>query len=229
MRAFALAAVIGVGMTFTGVAAANPYSDANISFATPSGWNVERLGADSSVGVLSFNASNDCFFFGIPNPNTATSSAEAARNSTNPMSQSEWITAASAAQMRRDFFPSGATVVSSSVDTSGFWPVQRAQLQGSKTVQAAIQVRPGYELRAFCAGSANFDQIFSSVAHPNDATWRTQAESASGDRAARQAAQEAAAAQQAQQTAQPQQSEADGVNDGVSRSSRDPRARRRGN
>jgi len=228
MRALALAAVIGAGMTFGGVAVANPYSDANLTFATPNGWNVERLGADSSMGVLSFNASNDCFFFSIPNPASAGSSAEAARNTDDLLPNADWVAAAGVAQMRRDFFPSGATVVSSSVDTSGFWPVQRAQLQGAKTVQAAIQVRPGYELRAFCSGNADFNAIFATVAHPNDATWRQQAEQAGADRAARQAAQQQQQEQQ-QQQAQPQQDEADGVNDGVARSSRDPRARRRGN
>lgn len=224
MRMLALAAVfIGAGMA--GVAAANPYSDANLTFTTPNGWNVERLGADSSAGVLSFNASNDCFFFSIPNPGSAGSSAAAARNTTEPMSQADWTAAANVAQMRRDFFPSGATVVSSSVDTSGFWPVQRAQLQGSKTVQAAIQVRPGFELRAFCAGNANFDAIFASVGHPNDATWRGQAEQAASDRAARQAANEQAAQQQAEQAAQ--QAEQQQQSNEPQRTGRDPRSRRR--
>ncbi|HYD89061.1 MAG TPA: hypothetical protein VEA80_16410 [Vitreimonas sp.] len=235
MRRLALAALLGVGLG-AGVAHADQWTDPNgrLTFNKPSGWQAEAAGPQTSqTVVLLFNASNDCYVFGLPNPGTANSSPDAARNTTDPLTPDAWVTAASAV---RDFFPSGTTpqLVSQTVDTSGFWPVQRAQLQGGgKTVFGAVQVRPGFEMRAFCAStsggeSPGFAQIFNSLGHPNDATWQAEAQQQVSDREARAAAAaaaaEAAAAEQSNSQAQP---EADGVDDGVARTSRDPRARRR--
>jgi len=132
MRAIALAAIVGAALT--GVAAAETWNDPNgrVSFNKPSGWGVETAGSTGTqTAVLTFNASNDCYIFGLTNPASADRSANDARNATAAMTPEQWATAASAGQMRRDFFPSGASApVSTSVDTSGFWPVQRAQFQG---------------------------------------------------------------------------------------------------
>jgi|GEM_PF-1675059 len=235
MRKLALAALVGVGLG-VGVAHAEQWTDPSgrVTFDKPSGWQAETAGSQGAqTVVLLFNASNDCYVFGVPNPATATSSADAARNTRDPLAPTAWTTAASAV---RDFFPAGSapTLVSQTVDTSGFWPVQRAQLQGpSRTVFGAVQARPGFELRAFCSStsgseSPGFAQIFNSLGHPNDAAWQAQAESQVSDRAARETAAAAAQAAQAEQQSSTQaQPEADGVDDGVARSSRDPRARRR--
>ena len=233
MRTIALAGVMGAALI--GVAAAETWNDPNgrLSFDKPSSWGIESAGnTENQTAMLTFNASNDCFMFGVVNRDTANRTANDARNATAAMTSDAWIAAASAGQLRRDFFPNGPSApVSMSVDTSGFWPVQRAQFQGARTVFAAIQTRPGFELRAFCAptsgnSSAAFDQILNSLGHPNDAAWQAQA----GQQAAeRQAAAEAAAQQQQQQAQQPAQQELDGVDDGVERASRDPRARRRRN
>ncbi len=225
MRAIALAAIVGAALT--GVAAAETWTDpaGRLTFNKPPGWQVENQG-NSAQGttVLAFNASNDCYFFGLTNPTTANASPDAARR-TAPLTNENWVSAASAGQLRHDFFPSGTPqLVSSSVDTSGFWPIQRAQFQGARTVFAAVQVRPGFELRAFCAATSGgsaavFDQIFASVGHPNDATWQAAAE----QQAAQREAQTQAAAQQQQQQQAQQQQES---NEEVSRPSRDPRSRR---
>jgi hypothetical protein len=70
-------------------------------------------------------------------------------------------------------------MTSQSVDTSGEWPVQRAEFQGAEgPVYGAIQGRPGFDLMAFCAAYGSdtsvFDGVFSSIAHPNDAAWEAQ-------------------------------------------------------
>lgn len=232
MRTFALAAALGVALS-VGVAHAQQWTDPNgrVTFNKPAGWQAEAAGSQAAqTVVLLFNASNDCYVFAAPNAATAGSSADAARNSRDPLSPTAWQTAASAI---RDFFPPGSTptVTSQTVDTSGFWPVQRAQLQGpSRTVFGAVQARPGFELRAFCSSTSGgespaFAQIFNSLAHPNDATWRAQADQSATDRDARAAANAAAQAQQAEQSAtQAEQSEAESE---PARSSRDPRNRRR--
>jgi hypothetical protein len=37
-------------------------------------------------------------------------------------------------------------------------------------------VRPGFELRGFCAGSqASYDAILNSIGHPHDQAWQTEA------------------------------------------------------
>ena len=211
MRAIALAAIVGAALT--GVAAAEPWTDpaGRLTFNKPSGWQVESLGNSAeATAVLAFNASNDCYFYGLPNPSTASASPDATRRHTAELTRENWIAVASAGLLRRDFFPSGTPeFVSSSVDSSGFWPIQRAQFQGARTVFAAVQVRPGFELRAFCAATsggsaANFDAIFASLGHPNDAAWQAQAQEQAAQREA------AAAQQQAQQ--QPEAEEAEPTN-----------------
>jgi len=235
MRTIALAAVMGAALI--GVAAAETWTDPNgrLTFEKPSGWGVETAGNTANgTAVLTFNASNDCFLFGLVNPASANRTANDARNATAAMTPEQWTAAAGAGQLRRDFFPDGAAApVSTSVDTSGFWPVQRAQFQGARTVFAAIETRPGFELRAFCAptngaSSAAFEQILTSLGHPNDASWEAQGNQAAADR---QAAADAAAAAAAAAAQQPQQqqsnSQAPVDENGVERSTRDPRARRR--
>lgn len=211
MRTLALAAVIGVGLTVGGIAFAEQWNDPNgrLTFNAPPGWRVQPRNAPGQTAVLAFNPTNDCYFFGLPNPNNA-GNAATTRNATAPLPSSAWVTAAAPI---RDFFEGAQpTFVSQSVDTSGFWPVQRAELRGpSKTVYGAILARPGAEIRAFCAGAnsaAAYDSIFSSLGHPNDATWQSEAGAQAAERAAQeQAAAEAAAQQQAQQGDQQDQTE----------------------
>ena len=124
MRNFALAAAVGMGLSL-GVAHAEQWTDPSgrVTFNKPSGWQADPAGSQASqTVVLLFNASNDCYVFGAPNPATANSSPDAARNTTAPISADAWAQSASAI---RDFFPAGSTpqVTSQTVDTSGFWPV----------------------------------------------------------------------------------------------------------
>lgn len=181
MRALALAAMIGAGMIFATPAAAQQFNDTagRLTFATPSGWNAERQSPQAQTVVWLFNASNDCYVFGSPNTVTSTASTrDIVRTTTTPFAEANWVSTANSIV---DLFPDrSATLVSQSVDTSRFWPVQRAQFSAAdgKTVYAAITSRPGIDLMAFCApargaGSAStYEGLFNSLAHPNDATWQ---------------------------------------------------------
>ena len=187
MRALALAAVFGVGLTMAGVAAADPWTDpnGNINLNAPRGWTVRPQQMNGGgTAVLAFTPSSDCYFFGIPNAASANASVNAARNTTSPLPATAWTMAV---QGLSDFVTGGPpTVTSQSVDTSGFWPVQRAELQsGDRTIYGAIQVRPGFELRGFCAGGAQaaLDPILSSMSHPNDQAWQTAAAAAPAEAA----------------------------------------------
>ncbi len=177
MRALALAAVFGAGMALAGIAAAEPWTDPNgyLKLDTPRGWTVRPQQMQGGTAVLAFTPSSDCYFFGIPNPASANASVNAARHTVEPVTPEAWVTAV---QSIRDFADEGTpTVTSQSVDTSGFWPVQRAQLQvGSRTIHAALEVRPGVEMRAFCSGGdASYDEIINSLGHPNDQAWEAAA------------------------------------------------------
>lgn len=209
MRMLALAAVIGAGLTVGGVASAEQWNDPNgrLTFNAPSGWRVQPRNAQGQTAVLAFNATNDCYFFGADNPGSANSSASAAMNTRDPIAAQAWITYATPI---RDFFEGAApTLVSQTVDTSGTWPVQRAELRGpSKTVYGAVLIRPGVEIRAFCSGAnsaAGYDSIFASLGHPNDATWQAQASSQAAARSAQEQAAADAAAQQQSEQAQSQE------------------------
>ncbi len=213
MRAILAAAIVGVGLTLSGVAAADPWTDpaGRLSFNAPQGWQIDPQAATGQTVVLAFNPSSDCYLFGIPNPNTSSASADATRNATAPIAADAWVRGAN---VLRDFFPNNsAQLVSQSVDTSGFWPVQRAELtSGSRTVFAAISGRPGFELRAFCSGASSaeaYSSVFASLGHPNDATWQAAAQQQASERQTREAAAAEAAAQAAaaQETPQPAEAE----------------------
>jgi hypothetical protein len=165
----------------------------------PAGWRVRPQAMEGGTAVLAFTPSSDCYFFGIPNPASANSSPGAAHRTTAQLAPEAWVGAASSVS---DFVSGGApTVVSQSVDTSGFWPVQRAQLRsGSRNIYGVIQVRPGVELRGFCSGpDASYDSILNTMGHPNDQQWQAQAESEPAQAATAEQAQG-----QSEQPAQPQ-------------------------
>lgn len=186
MRSLALAAVFGVGLTLAGAAAADPWTDpnGNLNLNAPRGWTVRPQQMTGGTAVLAFTPSSDCYFFGIPNAASANASVNAARNTNAPIAPEAWT---GAVQAISDFVSGGApTVTSQSVDTSGFWPVQRAQLQsGDRTIYGVIQVRPGFELRGFCSGGsqAALDPILNSMSHPNDQAWQTAAAAAPAEAA----------------------------------------------
>jgi len=234
MRKLALAAAAGAGLILGGVAFAGPWSDTEagrISFNTPFS-NIDPPSRTATqTTVLTFDGSHDCYVIGSENSVTSNSSPDAViRTTSEPIAASAWVATANSV---RDFFPQQqAQLTAQRVDTSGVWPVQRAEFSGSEgTVYAAMQSRPGYDLMAFCralgsAGTAQFETLFSSLSHPRDAEWASAYEQQQQNRAAAAAAAAAAAEQQQVQQVE-QEAEDEDEAEEPTRTSRDPRNRRR--
>lgn len=214
MRALKFAAIVGAGMAVAGAAFAGPWSDpaGRVNFTTPSGWATEvQHSSGNQTVVLTGSANNECYVLTSQNSGTATAQANRIHALTEPMAAADWQTYANSV---RPMFPQhNAAVTSQSVDTSGFWPIQRAQLSGAeRPVTAAVSHRPGgLDLIAMCwtyggpDATAIYETFFHSLSNSQDAAW--QATVAEQD-AAHQAAQaQAAAAQQAQAAQQGQQSQ----------------------
>jgi len=175
MRGLALAAVIGVGMTLGGVAAAREWTSPNgrITFDAPSGWVMEVRASDPQTVVIAGNANNECYVLAVPNAGTANATPGAARRMATPTPE-QWTSVANA---MRPMFPSqNATVTGQSSDSTGFWPIQRAEFSGAeRPVMGALQGRPGVDLMAFCwtyggpDATATYESFFRSLGTPNDA------------------------------------------------------------
>lgn len=201
MRMIALAAVVGIGLGVGGAAAARPWSDPNgrVNFDAPSGWVMEVRRASPQTIVLAGNADNECYVIATPNNVTANATPDAVRRTTDAISQEAWVAAANSVP---PMFPNrSAQLVSQTVDTSGFWPLQRAEFTSpTRPVTAGLQSRPGIDLMAFCwtyggpDATARYEALFRSMSNPNDATWQTQAEQQVAERDARASANAAAAA-----------------------------------
>ncbi|NWG54970.1 MAG: hypothetical protein HXY28_14760 [Hydrogenophilaceae bacterium] len=81
--------------------------------------------------------------------------------------------------------PTPATFQGAAVDTSGFWPINRATYAvGDYTVHVTVQGRPDRELRSYChtwepgaePNTAAYDAFVASIATPRDAEWRARFE-----------------------------------------------------
>ena len=208
MRALTFAAIVGVGVTVAGVAAAGPWNDpaGRVNFTAPSGWVSEQQhSSPQQTVVLTGSANDECYVISSQNAGTAAASASRVHALTDPMASADWQTLANSI---RPMFPHGnASVTSQTVDTSTFWPIQRAELAGAeRPVTAALTHRPGgLDLIAMCwtyggpDATATYEAFFHTLANANDATWQATAEQQTA------AAQAAQAAHQQQQAAAPQQ------------------------
>ncbi|MFZ2030260.1 MAG: hypothetical protein WAU68_08130 [Vitreimonas sp.] len=219
MRALKIAAIVGVGMTIAGVAFAGPWTDpaGRVNFTAPSGWVTQVQRANPQTIVLTGNANDECYVMATPNPNTASANADRVHRAVDPISPDAWVTAANAIT---PMFPNhSAHLTSQSVDTSGFWPIQRAQFtSAARPVIAALTSRPGLDLMAMCwtyggaDATATYESLFRSLSNSQDATWQASAAQQATDFAAQQAAAQAAAQQAAAQHAQQQQAQSHGRN-----------------
>lgn len=215
MRTLALAAAIVVAMG--GVAAADTWSDPNgrFTFDKPNGWTVSVEHSQNYSYVIAGNANNECQFVAKPNPNSANSHPwdvrrTAAMDADGPFTEQSWTALGNSIS---PIFPNNsAHFVSRSVDTSGFWPVQRAELQSpQRPVHAAIQLRPGMDLNGFCMTydgaepTAVYDHVLSSMGTASDAELQAAITQHEADRGASQSAtaQQPAAAAAQQQPAPP--------------------------
>lgn len=194
MRSLALAAIMGAAVL--GVADARTWSDPNgrLIFDAPSGWVMEVQRANPQTIVLAGDANNECYLIATPNNVTANSSPDAVKRTlTQPFTPEAWMQLANSV---RPMFPNNsAELVSQSVDTSGFWPIQRAEFRSpERPVVAATQSRPGLDLMAFCwtyggpDATARYEAVFRSMAHSNDTTWQAAYEEQQSQRAAAAAA-----------------------------------------
>ena len=201
MRALTLAAIAGIGMTLAGAAAARPWNDpaGRVTFDAPSGWVTEVQRDNPQTIVLTGNANNECYVVTAANPGTAEATPDRIMALADPLPAAEWTrTANSIAPM----FPhASAQLTGQSVDTSGAWPIQRAQFTApDRPVLAALTRRPGFDLIAMCwtydgpDATARYEALFRSLGNSNDATWQA----AAAERASERAAAAAAQAQQAQ-------------------------------
>jgi hypothetical protein len=186
MRVSLIAATLGLGLVAGGLASAAPWNDPNgrLVFDAPQGWATTVEQSGDYTYVVSGTANNECHIIARPNAATASSTPEAVRRATGNDAQfqaQQWTVIANG--MSSIFPNNSANVLSRSQDTSGFWPIQRAEIQGpERLVHAALQLRPGWDLLSFCMtydgadSLATYDPVIRSVAHPNDAALRAQAE-----------------------------------------------------
>jgi hypothetical protein len=215
MRALTFAAIVGVGISVAGLAVAGPWNDpaGRVSFNTPSGWVTQVRRANPETIVLTGNANNECYVLTAQNPGTAAAQANRLHALTEPMTAADWQTLANSIT---PMFPQhNASMTSQSVDTSSFWPLQRASLGGAeRPVLAALSHRPGgLDLIAMCwtyggpDATATYEAFFHSLSNSNDATWQAAAQQQDAEHAAAQQAAEQAAQQHQQQQSTQQQQE----------------------
>lgn len=191
MRLKALAAVaVCIGLSM-GVASARPYNDpqGRVTFDNPAGWSTiasRNVNQSQYSYLITGTANNECQVAAIPNP--ATASHTPASVNTNAaditrFSNEVWTTSLN--RFGEVFANNSAQVQSTSTDTSGFWPIQRAEVQSSEhLVHAAMEFRPGLEIVVMCLtyGGADpvstYDAFIHSVGTPHDAEWQAAAAAA---------------------------------------------------
>lgn len=141
----------------------------------PRGYPVQAdSGSTAQVLVYVAGAADyECMIYGISRPATAaTPPGDVHHSIAQPYTAVQWTQLIGS--MR--YFKPGSTITSSSVDTTAFWPVQRAVVNsGGDTIQAGVTVRPGRDIYTFCQSfdgrdrSAEFGQIIRNVGTPQDA------------------------------------------------------------
>ena len=204
MRAFALAAMIGVGLSVGGVAEARPWTDpaGRLSIDVPAGWVVDSRQTEGVSYVIAGNANNECQFVATPNTNSTGASMDAIRRTILNDAQFTDVIWLGLVNGVASVFPNNSAVfVSRSRDEAGAWPVQRAELQSPRRlVHAGLQLRPGMDLLGLCMTydgadpTAIYDNVLRTMGHPNDAQFQAQGETQAAERAAAAAAAAATAA-----------------------------------
>jgi hypothetical protein len=177
MRKIALRTVFGGIAALTllaGAAAAETWRDPNgrFTFDAPRGWVMEVLDSDPTTVVIAGSANNECYILAIPNAGTSTATPDAMRDRMETAAPEAWVRLANAVS---PMFPNNsAQLADQSVDTSNYWPIQRASFTGGeRPVIAALTGRPGMDIAAFCwtyAGAdatATYEALFRSLAHPS--------------------------------------------------------------
>jgi hypothetical protein len=196
MRAFALAALVGLGLATA--AEARPFTDSagRLVIDVPANWVVSDRRNPNLTHVIAGNANNECVFTVTPNPGTASATVSTVRRTIANDAQftdAFWVQAANG--MASVFPDNSAAFISRTRDDTGAWPMQRAELRSpERQVHAALQLRPGFDIMGYCMtyGGADpvavYDQVLRTMGHPNDAAFLAQGETEAAARAAREAA-----------------------------------------
>lgn len=171
--------------------------DGSFTIQKPANWPAKMdtmsKATDTVKEYVSGTANEECYFDVIPRAETATvSPGQVVKAWTAAITPDLWVTASKDQYLLRD---GAATVESSSVDTTGTFPVQMATLKNSKNrVVAAIHARPGVEIWAFCTAydgkdhDAVFKQVAASVTTAKDAEYKATLDAAAANAAAAAAA-----------------------------------------
>lgn len=181
MRMMLAAAVAAVALATP--ASAGPWSDdaSHLSFVAPDGWNVRQLPAEGMTYILAEAGGKECHIMSSPRPDTAEIAPGRIREGGEaPIGNAAWEQIPGALPT---VFSIDSFVTQSSVDTSAYWPVQRADYNSrGHVVHGAIQFRPGMELWGFCLSrtgaddAATFEGVLRSIAATNDAELRANIE-----------------------------------------------------
>jgi hypothetical protein len=236
MRALAYAAIFGAGLMAAGVATADTWTDPAGRFTVdlPHSWRVQPLSSTGHTYIKAGDSDHECQIVATPNTVTATSSPAMVRRAggdATQFTQESWLRLANSIT---PVFPNNsAQFLSNSVDSSGYWPLQRAELKSPNgvgnpplpisTVHAGITTRPGMDIMGFCYtisdpdyptpdNPAVFDPILRSMGTANDATLQAASEAYEAAHPPGQAApaQQQQQAQQPAEQAQPRHDHRDG-------------------
>ena len=194
MRLLALAAIASLGLA--GPADARVWTDpaGRLVFDAPATWvTTQERGAqpgETFTYVISGNANNECQFIAQPSPGTAGAAADSVRRAGLEEARFTAELWTRTLNSIGSVFPNNsAAFLSRSMETDGFWPIQRAEIQSpERLVHAAIQLRPGFDLIALCMTYDGadptdlYDRVIRSVGHPNDSALRADAERLQAER-----------------------------------------------
>lgn len=205
LKRFAMAGAVALALTAAvayGQGATKTYTDAQnrFTFQYPSNMGNPDVTSrpNQPVNIVVGLGAFECQMFAVDNAQSASQPPDAVvRAYGTAITTDLWKRQADAFAL----YNRQGTVDSSTVDTSGFWPVQRAMMKSDDgtAVTAALQARPGLELWQFCTSfdgadhTPVFNQIINSFAGSNDAALQAAAEAAIAEHNAKKQAAEAAA------------------------------------
>lgn len=142
--------------------------EGRFTFETPRSWPVDTETSPSGRTAVLAGVDPECQFHAMADPNNAMATPQAIQRSmTAPIGTAKWQEQMTA--FRGPLFDdrTAAIVISEeSVDTTGFFPIQKAKATvGAQTVTAAIYPRPGLIVWSFCRGWKPVDSsaVFAAV------------------------------------------------------------------